>query len=91
MVMKNGEQPITPIYGADKRLYKSSGVDADYFKQVPSLTGLTKREYFAAMAMQGLISNPNIKRPSLDNIPERDTFSRICLEYADSLLKQLES
>jgi len=52
--------------------------------------GLTKREYFAAKAMQALISNPNIKRPSIEAW-EKDLqdFSRTAIEYADALLKEL--
>jgi hypothetical protein len=34
-------------------------VNADFTVQYDVYQGLTKREYFAAMAMQGLLSNPN--------------------------------
>lgn len=47
--------------------------------------GLSKREYFAAMAMQGFISNAN------DGAPRG--FADVCersLMFADELLKQLE-
>jgi len=47
-------------------------------------TGLTKREYFAAMAMQGLIS----KQGELNNAEIR---ARIAVIHADELLKALES
>lgn len=56
--------------------------------------GLTKREYLASAAMIGLLSNPNIKRPHPCSGPmdkQRSDFSKICLEYADELLKALES
>ncbi len=53
--------------------------------------GLTKREYFAIEAMQALIANPNIKRPEKTATLKQDLkeFSRIAVEYADSLLREL--
>jgi hypothetical protein len=45
-------------------------------------SGLTKREYFAAMAMQGLISNElTIQGP--------DGLSIDAVKYADALIEQL--
>lgn len=43
--------------------------------------GITKREYFAAMAMQGLVSSS----PSVEKLCE------VSIKVADELLKQLES
>jgi hypothetical protein len=52
--------------------------------EVPT-QGLTKREYFAAMAMQGMTH-----RPSGDPVQiTRDI--ELALMYADELLKQFES
>ena len=50
-------------------------------------SGLTKREYFAAMAMQGLMANPNV-------VVQRDekdekSFIMACTKAADALIKQL--
>ena len=47
------------------------------------LFGLTKREYFAGLAMQGLLSNP-------ERIGTADKYAEISIEFADELLKQLE-
>jgi hypothetical protein len=47
-------------------------------------TGLTKREYFAAMAMQGLIANQSI---NLHNQPRIVSES---VKYADLMLLELE-
>lgn len=69
--MKNSDQPAFP----------PSSEWHGHFEE----SGLTKREYFAAMAMQGLLSNPRVT----DNME----FSRIVFDatyYADQLLKQLE-
>ncbi len=53
--------------------------------------GLTKREYFAAMAMQALIANPNIKRPEQNANLKNDlkAFASIAVEYADAVLAEL--
>ena len=49
--------------------------------------GLTKREYFAAMAMQGIIANQELR---LDIIMDGETVSENAVMFADELLKQLE-
>lgn len=48
-------------------------------------SGLTKREYFAAMAMQGLCINAN----SID-YTEIKVIATTAVTMADALLKQLE-
>lgn len=60
--------------------------DGEYLQE-----GLTKREYFAAKAMQALISNPQIKRPQNDENQEEDLndFSCVAVGYADGLIKAL--
>jgi len=47
--------------------------------------GLTKREYFAGLAMQGLCSNPNTKESLRDG-----AASILAVRIADALLKALE-
>ena len=51
--------------------------------QVPSLKGLTKREYLAAMAMQGIIAN----KDGLDIKIERIVESAV--DTADALIEEL--
>jgi hypothetical protein len=46
--------------------------------------GLTKREYFAALAMQGLLANSDI-------VVSIEEITKESVRYADSLLKTLES
>ena len=48
-------------------------------------SGLTKRELFAAMAMEGFVSNP---KNHLDFNPEDD--AKYCCDLADALLAELE-
>ncbi len=55
-------------------------LDHDYIQ-----TGLTKREYFAGQAMQGLLANPE-----LGNRDEK-MLSIMSLTHADALLKALQS
>lgn len=53
----------------------------------PSLThlGLTKREYFAGLAMQGMLANTEYVLHS------RETLAHNAVQMADELLKQLEA
>jgi len=48
-------------------------------------TGLTKREYFAAMAMQGMHANPQIWSTSI----EPETVPVMAVKQADALIKEL--
>ena len=48
--------------------------------------GLTKREYFAGLAMQGLLSNPDFSIPAKDS---RVYIAEKSVKLADVLLKEL--
>lgn len=53
--------------------------------------GLTKREYFAAMAMQGAMANPNLVGISEDGTAYNRADNQIyALECADALIAELE-
>lgn len=57
-------------------------------------TGLTKREYFAAMALQGIMGNQQLQNKIIVNQSKesiRKTLSRFSIQLADELLKQLET
>ena len=73
--MENGNQPMYPIN--------------DLNENISGLSGLTKREHFAAMAMQGLLaSRINVKGYEIDgNIR---VYAKSCVKLADELLKQLK-
>lgn len=47
--------------------------------------GLTKREYFAAMALQGMLANKDAADFS------KEACAEICIGYTDELLTQLEN
>ena len=57
--------------------------------QNPSLIGLTKREHYAGLAMQGLLALPDKGTyGSFDEAIER--ICEVSVKFADELLKQLE-
>lgn len=55
--------------------------------------GLTKREYFAAMAMQGYFSNSQIAKLRCTKTSEEDAvdIAEISVKAAEALLKALEN
>lgn len=62
---------------------KTNPGDTAYPIGPTEIIGLTKREYFAAMAMQGLCANPEWV-----DISEQ-TIAQCALVQADALIKQL--
>lgn len=86
--MENADKPIYPIKGVDDLYYNEK--DEPYIKQVKPFLGLTKREYFAGLAMQGLISSCdwNFTTFNKDLI---EATSKNAIDLADELLKQLEN
>ena len=80
--MKNADRPAfnAEVSHLDGKIieYQTGNTTAMY-------PGLTKREYFAAMAMQGLCAN---SVPGEHHMPKNLVSE--ALEYADELLKKLE-
>lgn len=58
-----------------------------------SQEGLTKREYFAGLAMQGLLANPFYAEHLKSNIykPAHGSIGEFAVEMADELLKELDT
>jgi hypothetical protein len=75
--MKNSDQPIYPINEDDK--YR-----LDSYPDI-SYIGLTKREYFAAMAMQGLLAGDR------DFMMKMEDIVKCAISHTDALLKELET
>lgn len=48
-------------------------------------TGLTKREYIATAALQGLLANSNPDFMSFND----ESYAKLALEYADALIEQI--
>jgi hypothetical protein len=87
--MKNADKPINPIFDQQGFISHQSTLEIGNHE---TLHGLTKREYFAAMAMQGLLSNSNWmqeyqkeKYLMTDNV-----VAEVSTQYAEALLNQLE-
>ena len=87
--MKNADKPIYPIKGVDDLYYNEK--DEPYIKQVKPFLGLTKREYFAGLALQGLISSFTEKASYGGWGTEMEATIKCAIDYADELLKQLEN
>lgn len=82
--MKNADKPIYPFNEIDWN--RSSSEVTTYYSQE---SGLTKREYFAGLAMQGLLALPDKGTyGSFDEAIER--ICEVSVKFADELLEQLE-
>lgn len=78
--MENGNQPAFPIV---------NGVTG-----VITEEGLTKREYFSAMAMQGMLSNPALYEIASTRLNPNDManfYAECAAEQADALLTHLSN
>ncbi|OPC36184.1 hypothetical protein [Elizabethkingia miricola] len=82
--MKNANKPINPAF------IRFTEDDEPFLgtSEQHSLTslGITKREYFAGIAMQALIPHWNIMKGV-----ERIVVAELAIKMSDELLKQLEN
>ena len=83
--MKNAYKPINPITRSCQQ------EEDDFVNKWTPLIGLTKREYFAGLAMQGLISSFTEKASYGGWGTEMEATIKCAIDYADELLKQLEN
>ena len=79
--MKNADKPINPLEFKKEGSYNTEGWS----------NGLTKREYFAGLALQGLISSFTEKASYGGWGTEMEATVKCAIDYADELLKQLEN
>ena len=77
--MRNSNLPIYPAPS-------SENTGSPYYNVIPH-TGLTKREHFAGLAMQGLL-NSGFGSGGMDGWEQR--LSRKAATIADALLKELD-
>ena len=77
--MKNADKPINPIpEHFDK--YQNENI------------GLTKREYFAGLAMQGMLANQNgVMNQNGHCMRSPEQFAEMSILCADKLLENLEN
>lgn len=74
--MSNADEPAVPV------LHLSQNTANGENTMWQSYGGLTKREYFAAMAMQGMMSHPSCDAPA-------SAVAADAVEFADALLAEL--
>ena len=86
--MKNADKPINPLKGAGDIFFDER--EESYIKEVKPLIGLTKREYFAGLALQGIIAG---RKDELYKIKDETIkiYAKLSIKSADELLKQLEN
>ena len=80
--MENSKQPISPI----KELQEPSNVTRSGYIHNDYL-GLTKREHFAGLAMQGVLSHKHQQTPTPNQAGD---IAMYAIQIADELLKQLD-
>ena len=81
MTIKNGDLPAMPN-DIDSQTLSCMGLMPTVAAFYKHSAGLTKREQFAAMAMQGLLSHNSNWRPA--------SVTEAAAGYADALLAELE-
>jgi len=79
--MNNADKPAMPLRGVDGGIFSCRD---GYLEQADIASGLTKREHFAAMAMQGILAKygPDEQR--------HETTATDAIDLADALLAELE-
>lgn len=82
--MKNGEMPARPII----TYYDDCGTTQSEMHS----EGLTKREHFAGLAMQGVLADCHIMNEIRcdDDLDTAEFVAGLAVEYADALLSALE-
>lgn len=66
--------------------------DESAFTNYANYRGLTKREYFAAVALQGILANAKTQitgEPDLSTWQTAEVLGMLSVVYADALIKQL--
>ena len=82
--MKNSDKPINPIV-QEENIGQGGKI------LMCTEYGLTKREYYAGLALQGLISSFTEKASYGGWGTEMEATIKCAIDYADELLKQLEN
>ena len=78
--MKNADKPTYPLEFKKEGSYNTEGWS----------NGLTKREHYAGLAMQGLLALPD--KGTFGSFDEAiELICEVSVKFADELLKQLEN
>ena len=94
--MKNADKPINP--STSIKISDTEFFEYNLPNQERQYSGLTKREHYAGLAMQGLLANPQYwKRvyKTLSSLKaDKDSiecvFAQFSIKLADEILQQLE-
>ena len=82
--MSNGDNPVAGRRVAKESHEVEGWVKHGLVEHYKTINGLTKREHFAGLAMQGMLANSGVEL----TCEER---SKYCVMSADAILKELES
>ena len=88
--MKNGDKPINP--STSIKISDTEFFEYNLPNQERQYSGLTKREHYAGLAMQGLLANSYGGMTSGGSRTfSPNEISKLAVIHADELLKQLEN
>ena len=86
--MKNADKPIYPT--TSQKINETEFFEYNLPNKEKQYSGLTKREYFAGLAMQGLLALPD--KGTFGSFDEAiEWMCEVSVKFADELLKQLEN
>ena len=86
--MKNADKPINP--STSIKISDTEFFEYNLPNKERQYSGLTKREHYTGLAMQGLLALPDKGTfGSFDEAIER--ICEVSIKFADELLKQLEN
>ncbi|MCT4035587.1 hypothetical protein HZQ14_19385 [Elizabethkingia anophelis] len=86
--MKNADKPIYPSVA--ETINETEFTEYNLPHRQRQLSGLTKREYFAGLAMQGMLLNGGMMINGQKYFAP-DTIAKLAIQQADELLQQLEN
>lgn len=86
--MKNADKPIYPSVA--ETINETEFTEYNLPHRQRQLSGLTKREYFAGLAMQGMLLNGGMMING-QKCFALDTIAKLAIQQADELLQQLEN
>ena len=84
--MNNGNQPINVVRGANNVPFDNDG----FLESRSMVTGLTKREHFAGLAMQNIINRYNPFEQGDFDSSEYEIVAINAVGLADALLAELD-
>jgi hypothetical protein len=89
--MTNANEPINVLRGANNRVLTQDDFDG-WNEAYKPIIGLTKREYFAALALQGMMANPALYTIASQNLNPNEFpkfYAQCVIEHVDALIEQL--